>query len=326
MRPTMSLTSRSWSVRPGWWPPGARATRPTLAVHPARLAVPAGAVAALIGANLVWGGSVVASQAALAHLPPLTLACLRVAVGWIVLRLLLARGGGAPASGRGPALLGLAGVSVFCAAQNLGLGTASAGTSALINGAIPVLTGFLAATCLGERLGLCRLAGLLVSLAGIATLVFQGAGITSAAALGNLLPLASAVSFAAYAVLGRRVFPGKNALAVVTGSTGYGFLFLLPGGLYELAIGGITTVTARDALLVLYLGAGCSALAFVLCGYGLARVEAARGAAFGNLKPLVGFALAVTLLGEPLTTAHLAGGALILLGTVIAGRSVRREG
>ena len=98
---------------------GGTAPRPTLTAHRARLAFPAGAVAALIGANLVWGGSVVASQAAIAHLPPLTLACLRVAVGWIVLRLLLIRGGATPASGRGLALLGLTGVSVFCAAQNL---------------------------------------------------------------------------------------------------------------------------------------------------------------------------------------------------------------
>lgn len=163
--------------------------------------------------------------------------------------------------------------------------------------------------------------GLMVSLGGITTLVFQGSGVTSAAALGNLLPLASAVSFAAYAVLGRRVFMGNNALAVVTGSTGYGLLFLLPGGLFELATVGIGAVTMRDALLVLYLGAGCSALAFVLCGYGLARVEAARRAAFGNLKPLVGFALAVALLGEPLSTPQLAGGTLILLGTAIAGRT-----
>ena len=243
--------------------------------------------------------------------------------------MLLARAGGTPATGRSPALLGLTGVAIFCASQNLGLGTASAGTSALLNGAIPVLTGLLAVVCLGERLGGCHLTGFLVSLAGIATLVFhgvEGSSATSAAALGNLLPLTSAVSFAAYAVLGRRIFRRDNALAVVTGSTGYGLLFLLPGGLYELATVGIGPVTPRDALLVLYLGAGCSALAFVLCGYGLARIEAARGAAFGNLKPLVGVALAVLLLGEPLTAPQLAGGALILAGTVVAGRNVRRQG
>ena len=108
-------------------------------------------------------------------------------------------------------------------------------------------------------------------------------------------------------------------MAIITGSTGYGLCLLLPGALLEAAVVGIGPVTVWDALLVLYLGAGCSALAFVLCGYGLARVEAGRGAAFGNLKPLVGLALAILLLGEPASAAQLIGGALIFLGLAVSG-------
>jgi len=198
----------------------------------------------LVGANVIWGGSAVASKAALTHLPPLTLACLRVGVALVVLRAVLAMTGNAPASGRGPALLGLTGVALFCASQNLGLRYSSAGTTALLNGAIPVLTALLAALFLAERQGSRRLAGLAVSFAGIAVIVLHGpGGAVGASALGNLLPLASAVSFAAYAVLGRRVFSGANALAVVAGSTRYGLLFLLPGAVLELATAGIGPVT-----------------------------------------------------------------------------------
>jgi drug/metabolite transporter (DMT)-like permease len=184
---------------------------------------------------------------------------------------------------------------------------------------------------LGERLGGRRLAGLVASLTGVAVIVGLGRGTAPGmAALGNLLPLASAVAFAAYAVLGRRVFGGAGSpsrpgqpcigasLAVVAGSTRYGLLFLLPGAAVELAAGGVGPVTVRDGLLLLYLGAGCSALAFVLCGYGLARLEAGRGAAFGYLKPLVGVALAMSLLGEPLTAQQLGGGALVLGGVALA--------
>lgn len=62
----------------------------------------------------------------------------------------------------------------------------------------------------------------------------------------------------------------------------------------------------------------------------LARLEAGPEAAFGNLKPRVGVALAVALLGEPLATSQV--GALVLLGVGVAsgpgisGRlGVRRE-
>lgn len=300
-------------------PLSALAGRPAARPAPGTLAV-----LALVGANLVWGGSAVASKAALEHLPPLTLAALRVAIALAVLLPLARRAGVRPATGGAPALLGLTGVALFCAGQNLGLRHADATTTALLGGAIPVLTALLAVPVLGERLGGRRLTGLLASLAGVAVVVGLGRGAApGAAALGNLLPLASAAAFAAYAVLGRRAFGGGNALAVVAGSTRYGLLFLLPGSGVELASSGVGPLTLGDGLLLLYLGAGCSALAFVLCGYGLAHLEAAHGAAVGNLKPLVGVALAVALLGEPLTAGQLGGGALVLLGVGLAGRPPR---
>ncbi len=279
------------------------------------------AVLALVLANAIWGGSAAASKAALVHLPPLTTACLRVAIALAVLRLLLVLKGDRPATGRAPALLGLTGVAAFCASQNLGLRSASATTTALLSGAIPVLTAILATVFLGERLGGRRLTGLLVSLAGIAVLVVHGSAASlGVAALGNLLPLVSAASFAAYAVLGRQIFAGGDALAIVAGSTRYGLLFLLPGALVEAATSDLGPITALDLALLVFLGAGCSAFAFVLAGYGLSLLEASQGAVLGNLKPLVGVALAVVLLGEPLTGRQLCGGLLVLLGVGIASQ------
>jgi drug/metabolite transporter (DMT)-like permease len=277
------------------------------------------AVLALVGANIIWGASAVASKAVLIHVPPMTLACLRVAIACAVLLPLAARTGERPARGSAPAALGLTGVALFCLLQNVGLGYASAANTALINGAIPVVTALLAAVFLGERLGIQRVAGLVVSGLGVAAVVLFDTGATlGASVVGNLLPVAGVVSFAAYAVLGRRAFASGHTLAVVAGSTRYGLLFLLPGAGLELAAVGISPLTIDDLLLLLYLGIGCSALAFILCGYGLARLGAGQGAVFGNLKPLVGVGLALVLLGEPLNPGHLGGGALVLLGVLLA--------
>jgi drug/metabolite transporter (DMT)-like permease len=278
------------------------------------------AVLALVGANVIWGASAVASKTVLVNIPPVTLACLRVGIAFAVLRLLLARNGKQPTRGSVPALLGLTGVALFCLLQNFGLRYASAANTALINGAIPVLTALLAAALLAERLDGRRVAGLLLSGIGVAAVVLLGTGATvGASVLGNLLPVAGAVSFAAYAVLGRRTFASDNTLALVAGSTRYGLLFLLPLAVLELATVEVGSPTMRDLLLLLYLGVGCSALAFVLCGYGLARLGAGQGAVFGNLKPLLGVVLAAALLGESLTPGHLGGGALVLLGVILAG-------
>jgi probable blue pigment (indigoidine) exporter len=226
-----------------------------------------------------------------------------------------------PATGTRIALLGLVGVAFYCATQNAGLLFADATTASLLGGMIPIFTVCLAVPVLGERYDAARFAGIAVSLVGIAWIVLPDADRPTGAAIGAAaLPLASAFGSALSVVLGRRAHASGPALAIVTGSAMYGLLFLLPGAVVETAAVGVTMPGRNEVVALLYLGAGCSALAFVLRGYGLAHLEAGHGAVFGNLRPVMGVALAVLLLGEPLTGAQVAGGALVLAGVTIASR------
>lgn len=276
------------------------------------------AVLALIGANMLWGGSPAATRGAMGEIGPLTVGAGRVGIAALVFWLLLAPRGERFATGRVPALLGLTGMALFVVTQNVGLRYADATTSAMIGGAQPVVIAALAVPLLGERLHPRQLAGLGLSLAGVALLVLAGSGRTPEAALGNLLPLASAVAFSLYAVLSRRAFGALAALPVIAGATRYAVLMLLPLVIGELALTGMPAVSAEGGLLLIYLGVGCSALAFVLCGFGYSRLAASRAAPYSNLKLLAGVALSVSLLGEPLTAARIAGGVVILAGVALA--------
>lgn len=278
-------------------------------------------IGAHIGANLIWAGSAVASKPLLQVLPPMTLAAVRVAIALVVLSALLAARHERPARGSAPALLGLVGVAFFCATQNLGLLFADATMTALITGCIPALTLGLAVPVLHERLDEWRIAGIVVSILGIGVIVMAGsAKPLSTAVLTGILPLTSALASALYMVLGRRVFVGGSPLAVVTGSSRYGLMFLVPGVIIELVMVDAGHVATRDIVLLTYLGAGCSAIAFVLRGFGLKHLGASHGAVYGNLRPVIGAALAMALLGEPLTTVHIAGGAMVLCGVGMAGK------
>ncbi len=277
------------------------------------------AILALVSANVLWAGSVVASKPMLSHMPPMTMAALRVAIALVVLRAILARTHEQPATGSLPAFLGFTGVTLFCACQNLGLLFADATSTALLSGVIPVLTVCLAVPILHERLDGPSFTGILISLLGISMIVLLGTGHTPGTALlENLLPMASAMSSAVAVVLGRRAFRQGSSLAMVTGSTQYGLLCLLPGAAFELARGEISSLTVQDSLLLLYLGVGCSAVAPMLRGYRLAHLEAGHSAVYGNLRPLAGVALAAVLLGEPLTMNQIGGGVLVLLGVGVA--------
>lgn len=294
--------------------------------HSTRVAVPTHALAigALIAANVIWAGSAAASKAVLPHVPPLTMASVRIGIALVILTALVARRGEHVATGRAPMILGLTGVALFCACQNLGLVFTDAATTALIGAAIPVFTIGLAVPLLGERLRGARLAGFLISMVGVGVIMSIGSSsMGGLSGVSSLLPLASALSFALYNVAGRRAFGQRGAIPLVAGSTRYGLLLLLPATTIELGHTSIHTLNLTDVVLLAYLGAGCSAVAFILCGYGLSHIEAGHGAVYGNLKPVVGVALAVIVLGEPLGVSQAAGGLLVLLGI---GVTLRRWG
>jgi drug/metabolite transporter (DMT)-like permease len=75
--------------------------------------------------------------------------------------------------------------------------------------------------------------------------------------------------------------------------------------------------------LVLYLGAGCSALTYALWGFALRHVEAGRAAIFDTLIPVVGMGTALLVLQETAQPWHLVGGALIVGGVWLAMRETR---
>lgn len=277
------------------------------------------AVIALLGANLIWGTTFVVTKPMLDRLPPLTLATARFAIALLVLVPLLARSNAKPARGRSIAMMGFTGVFLVYFFQNVGLQYTSAANGALIHGGIPIFAALIAVPVLHERLTWTRAIGIGASLAGVAVVVLVGGGSALGVSVaGDALVLASGLALAAYFVLCRLAFPNGNSLALVAGVMRYGLLFLLPAGLLELLVVGMERPTPGDLLGLLYLGGAASALAFILWGYGLRHLEAAQATVFANLNPLVGLVVAGLLLGEPVTSAQLGGGLLIVAGVWVA--------
>jgi drug/metabolite transporter (DMT)-like permease len=68
----------------------------------------------------------------------------------------------------------------------------------------------------------------------------------------------------------------------------------------------------------MYLGFGASVIAFFCWNSAIARIGPVRTALFGNLIPIFSTLEAVWLLGEKITFVHLASGALVITGLVLA--------
>ncbi|KQX57497.1 MULTISPECIES: DMT family transporter [unclassified Streptomyces] len=217
----------------------------------------------------------------------------------------------------------------FAAVQATGL---AVGTVVTL-GAGPVLIAVGARLTMGERLGRGGVAAVTGALAGLVVLVLGG-GAAEVRPLGVVLAVVSAAGYAAITLLTRRL--GRDggrtdALSTTTWAFAIGAVGLLPAALAE----GIVPATEEPVsvlLLLVYVAAVPTALAYALYFAGAAVVRAATVSVIMLLEPVSAAVIAVSLLGERLTTAIVLG-TLLLLAAVTglafaearAAAAVRRQ-
>jgi DME family drug/metabolite transporter len=228
----------------------------------------------------------------------------------------------APVRGRGPARmvprvvtgLGLAvfQTAYFGAVHDTGLAVATIVTL----GAGPILIAIGARAFMSERLGLGGTVAVAGAIAGLAALCLgDGGDMVRPAGVG--LALLSAAGYALATLLTRwsgRSGTDEDPIATTAWAFGVGALVLL----VPAAADGLLPHTGdliRVLILMGYVAAVPTALAYPLYFAGAAVVRATTSSVIMLIEPVSAAVFAVTLLGEPMTAAMLAG-TVLLLGAV----------
>ncbi|GIG86171.1 DMT family transporter [Plantactinospora endophytica] len=281
----------------------------------------------LVISGTLWGtggltGSLLGQHTGLS---PVAVAGYRLAVGGTLIVAFLAVTGRRPPRGRAAwtrvAVLGtLAALYQVCYFGAVSLTSVSLATLVTI-GAAPLLVLGVEAVTGRRRLDRHTAVTCGLAVAGLVLLVGLPAGGFGALAVlsSALLALVSAAGFAAITLVGARPVPELDELA----GTGYGFTL---GGLLlaPLAAGtvGLGFEPGLPALgLLLALGVGPTAVAYLLYFRGLRTVRPGTAALLALLEPLVGAVLAALLLGDRLGPVGLVGAALLGTAVVLAARS-----
>ncbi|MFE6781370.1 DMT family transporter [Streptomyces sp. NPDC057680] len=197
----------------------------------------------------------------------------------------------------------------FAAVQATGL---AVGTVVTL-GAGPVLIAVGARLTMGERLGRGGVTAVTGALAGLVVLVLGG-GATEVRPLGVVLAVVSAAGYAAITLLTRylgRDGGRTDALSTTTWAFAIGAVGLLPAALAE-GLVPHTDAPVSVLLLLVYVAAVPTALAYALYFAGAAVVRAATVSVIMLLEPVSAAVIAVSLLGERLTTAIVLGTLLLL--------------
>lgn len=284
----------------------------------------------LIVAGIAWGtaGAAASLIFRVSDMGPLALSFWRCAGGLVLLLGALAlrprRRAGVVAEPRRRRLIRILGTGVgltvfqsayFAAVEATGL---AVGTVVTL-GAGPVLIAVGARLGMGERLGRGGALAVTGALLGLGVLVLGGEG-GEVRPVGVGLAVLSAAGYAAITLLTRwlgRDGGGSDALSTTTWAFAIGAVGLLPMALLE-SPGGLLPETGQPVevlVLVIYVAAVPTALAYALYFAGAAVVRAATVSVIMLLEPVSAAVIAVAVLGEELAAATVVG-TLVLLAAV----------
>lgn len=187
----------------------------------------------------------------------------------------------------------------------------------VLNATSPMWGAVMAAVLLGERLKLPRAAGLALGMAGVALVTRPETGATLA-----LLPVAAALGASlCYGIAGaylKRWAAGAPARGMALGTQVTAGVLFLPLNL-------VSPPPASPTLLVvaciLALGLVCSGVAYLLYFRLIKDLGPTGALTVTYLVPVFGVAWGVLFLGETVSAGMLAGGALVIAGTVLVLRT-----
>ncbi|MDJ0611020.1 MAG: DMT family transporter [Kiloniellales bacterium] len=280
---------------------------------------------AAAGTGVLVGSAIVATRYVIGQTDPASLALLRYLLGVVLLlppvlmstRVRFARRDLLPV-----ALLGIGQFGILIALLNFGLQYIASGLGALIFATFPLLTLVLAALLRAEAMTLAKLAGVVLTILGVACALGEQLFLPELDAelwIGAGAVFASAFTGALCSVFYRPYVARYPPLQVGAFAMFASVLFLAALAAGEGFFDEVPEFTLGGWLAILFIG-GNSALGYYLWLWALRHTTPTKVAVFLSLGPVTATVLGAVLLGETVSGLFLAGLACVALGLAVAHR------
>ena len=208
--------------------------------------------------------------------------------------------------------------------ETTGIAHTSASESGVFLACIPVASLAASTLLLRKRPSRRQTVGIAVTLVGVLLTVLSAGLTIKVSVTGYLFLTGAVVSYALYSVFVDKAWEYSSAeltfVMMLAGAALFGTMALFEAGA-EGRIGELLMLPFRDAAFlraVLYLGAGCSVLAFFLSNVAIVKIGVNRSASFIGVATVVSVLSGVFVLGEVFSLYQVVGTAVILAGVSIA--------
>ncbi len=221
------------------------------------------------------------------------------------------------------ALYGLISTSAFYALYLFTISLTSVAAAAVLLYTAPSMAAVMARFAFGEPITRPKVAALLLSFAGCILVAGLQSEEPVVSPLGIATGLGSAITYASFGIMGKQARQRYNPWTINFYSMAFATLFLLPLPWFP----GVSLwpYSVRAWLLLAVLTIGPTLVSRALYVSAVKHVEASRAAIVATVEPVAAAVFALALLGELLSPSQLAGGFLVLAGSVMAQQPGRTE-
>ena len=282
----------------------------------------------LVLISFVWAGSFIVVDNATQEIGPVDLGFLRflVATPLMILIAVLRKKPLTLPKKELPWLiiLALTGVTFLYLFQFVGIDYTNAPTASVLINTNVIFIAILSVFFLREHLTKKTAAGITLSFIGVIVIVFSGVSkqeftITNLFFTGSIFMLLSALCWAFYTLVGKRLLKTYDEFVITTYAFGLGTLFYIPFVATDL-VPVLQHTSLNGWLAVLYLALICSIFGYLGWYYALKHTDASKAAVFLNFIPLFTILMSV-FLGDHLTVFFLLGAAFIIYGVYLTQRT-----
>ena len=200
--------------------------------------------------------------------------------------------------------------------------TVNAGVLAVLNAAVPMMSGFIASTFFNEKLAKKQIVGLIIGVIGVVILMSESLFSESGSQdlSSNLLPmgyaLLGAVGYAVGANITRNYLEDISPVAITAGSLIIASLVMLPIAVYNFPYG--ASISVKAWVSVICIGVFSTAIALVFMNQLIKSIGPMRATSITLVIPIFAIILGYLLLGEALDIGAIIGSMVILVGTYLS--------
>ena len=222
---------------------------------------------------------------------------------------------------------GLIGISGLGIALNyllytFGLRLTLASAGSIVVQSEVVFLALLSFLLLGESFGRTKILGTTLAIAGVVVVMWSGqtirALLESRYLAGNIIVLVAGFFWAVYAY-GQKILTAERDLL---GSL-YPIFFIASMVLLPFSAGSLVSVMTlswQEGLMLLYLGAICTGVSYMLLASGMRHLPASTAGVLTTVMPVISVVLSIILLKEPLTPFIVLGAATNVAGIILVLR------